>query len=183
MNAMNSAPESPATPAAQGILAQHQAMLDAGQWRIQHCGACKNAVYFPREVCPHCGSDQLSFVAPKGSGTVHSVTTVRRKMEAGGDYNVSIVELDEGVRLMSRVTQLAPDAVKIGQPVMARVEVVEGKGRVVFDPLADQTDQREPAQAGQAALSVTQFARILSAPAVHTPSGLQALREIGRAHV
>ena len=176
MNAMNSAPESPATPAAQGILAQHQAMLDAGQWRIQHCGACKNAVYFPREVCPHCGSDQLSFVAPKGSGTVHSVTTVRRKMEAGGDYNVSIVELDEGVRLMSRVTQLAPDAVKIGQRVMARVEVVEGKGRVVFDPLADQTDQREPAQAGQAARSATQSERILSAPAVHTPSGLQALR-------
>ena len=90
MNAtMNSASKTPSTTPAQGILAQHQTLLDGGQWRIQLCGACKNHVYFPREVCPHCGSNQLTFVAPQGNGTVHSVTTVRRKPEAGGDYNVS----------------------------------------------------------------------------------------------
>lgn len=119
-----------------GILAQHQAALDAGNFLIQQCQACAKHIYFPREVCPHCGANDVNFVAPVGSGTVYANTTVRRKPEAGGDYNVCIVELDEGVRLMGRVENLAPDAVKIGQRVAARVVMKDGKGLVVFDPVA-----------------------------------------------
>jgi hypothetical protein len=40
--------------------------------------------------------------------TVYAVTTVRRKADAGGDYNVSLIDLDEGVRLMSRVANRRP---------------------------------------------------------------------------
>jgi uncharacterized OB-fold protein len=120
---------------ARGILEQHQALLDAGNFLIQQCIACARHIYFPREVCPHCGSNDVHLVAPQGSGAVYANTTVRRKTEAG-DYNVCIVELDEGVRLMSRVENLPPDAVKIGQRVAARMVVNEGKGRVVFDPVA-----------------------------------------------
>ena len=58
---------------------------------------------------------------------------VRRKPADGGDYNVSLVDLDEGPRLMSRVDNLKPDEVKIGQRVSARVVVADGKGVVVFD--------------------------------------------------
>ena len=89
-------------------------------------------------VRPYCGSNTLDLVAPAGSGTVHAVTTVRRKADAGGDYNVCIVELDEGVRLMSRVEGVAPDAVQIGQRVRARVARVGEQGLVVFDPEAGQ---------------------------------------------
>lgn len=121
-----------------GILARHQAALNAGQFLIQRCGACQKHVYFPREVCPHCGSNTLDLVAPAGVGTVHAVTTVRRKADAGGDYNVCIVELDEGVRLMSRVEGVAPDAVQIGQRVRARVARVGEQGLVVFDLEAGQ---------------------------------------------
>ena len=116
-----------------GVQARHQAELDQGRFLIQHCQACHRHVYFPRECCPHCGSESLDLVAPSGLGTVYSVTTMRRKAEAGGDYNVSLVDLDEGVRLMSRVEQLAPDAVKIGQRVKARVQVQDGRGLVLFD--------------------------------------------------
>ena len=124
-------------PAAAGVQAQHTAALDQGRFLIQRCHSCHGAIYFPREVFPHCGSDHLSFEAPKGTGTVYSVTTVRRKADAGGDYNVSLIDLDEGVRLMSRVEQLSPDQVKIGQRVKARVQVTNGKGLVVFDPLKE----------------------------------------------
>ncbi|MFZ4478841.1 MAG: Zn-ribbon domain-containing OB-fold protein [Rhodoferax sp.] len=116
-----------------GVQALHLAALDAGSFLIQHCGSCGKHIYFPREVCPHCGSDALELVAPKGSGTVYAVTTVRRKMDAGGDYNVSLIDLDEGVRLMSRVDNVAAQAVRIGQRVQARVGVSEGKGLVLFD--------------------------------------------------
>lgn len=118
-----------------GILARHQAELDAGRFLIQQCSDCARHIYFPREVCPHCGSDALQLVPPQGTGTVHATTTVRRKAEAGGDYNVSLVDLDEGVRLMSRVEGLAPADVAIGLRVRARVSVNDGAGVVVFDPV------------------------------------------------
>lgn len=44
-------------------------MLAAGQFRIQHCQDCKRHVFFPRNICPHCGEDTLDWVAPKGTGT------------------------------------------------------------------------------------------------------------------
>ena len=116
-----------------GVLVQHQAALAEGQFLIQKCDDCGQHIYFPREVCPHCGSDAVQFVSPSGQGTVYAVTTVRRKPADGGDYNVSLVDLDEGPRLMSRVDNLKPDEVKIGQRVSARVVVADGKGVVVFD--------------------------------------------------
>jgi hypothetical protein len=36
---------------------------------------------------------------------------------------------------MSRVEKMAPDSVKIGQRVSARVVLTEGRGMVVFDPV------------------------------------------------
>jgi uncharacterized protein len=116
-----------------GILARHEAELNQGRFFIQRCLGCKASIYFPREICPQCASDQLEFVTPIGNGTVYAVTTVRRKADAGGDYNVTLVDLDEGVRLMSRIDNLSPNDVKIGQRVKARVQVTDGKGVVVFD--------------------------------------------------
>ncbi len=126
----------PLSPVAQGgVEARHQALLNEGRFVIQRCGGCRQAVYFPRELCPHCGSSNLAWETPTGSGTVHAVTTLRRKPEAGGDLNLSLVDLDEGVRLMSRVEGLPPSQVAIGQRVQARVLLKDGRGLVVFDPL------------------------------------------------
>jgi uncharacterized OB-fold protein len=118
-----------------GVEAFHQLELAAGRFLIQRCTACGKHVYYPREGCPHCGRLALEWTAPKGTGTVYAVTTVRRKPADGGDINVSLVDLDEGVRLMSRVENLAPGTVAIGQRVRARVQVKDGKGLVVFDAI------------------------------------------------
>jgi uncharacterized OB-fold protein len=111
----------------------YQAELDAGRWRIQRCGGCGRHVFFPRVGCPHCGDAALDWVAPSGLGTVYAVTTLRRKPAEGGDLNVSLVDLDEGVRMMSRIANQAPAAVRIGQRVQARVETKDSQGLVVFD--------------------------------------------------
>ena len=121
------------TPITTGVQAHLQAELDQGRFLIQHCSDCQKHVYFPRELCPHCGAAPLNWVAPNGHGTVYAVTTVRRKPDAGGDHNVCLVDLDEGVRLMSRVDGLPPEAVHIGLRVKARVELKDGRGLVVFD--------------------------------------------------
>ena len=120
---------------ATGVQDFHQRELDAGRLRLQCCGACSRHVYYPREGCPHCGSTALEWKSFNGLGTVHAVTTVRRKAADGGDLNVSLIDLDEGVRLMSRVDNLAPDAVRIGQRVQARVQVKDGRGLVLFDAI------------------------------------------------
>ena len=118
----------------QGIQARHQQALDQGRFLIQLCAACGKHVYFPRELCPHCGAADPALVAPAGGGTVQAVTTLHRKPEQGGNYHVCLVDLDEGVRLLSRVEGVAPDAVSVGLRVRARVLVADGKGLVVFDP-------------------------------------------------
>ena len=119
--------------AASGVQAQYQQALDEGRFVIQRCGGCAQAVHFPRELCPHCGSDDLSFQTASGTGTVYAVTTVRRKADAGGDLNVSLIDLDEGPRLMSRVDNLPPDQVRIGLRVRARIVQEQGKSLLVFD--------------------------------------------------
>jgi uncharacterized OB-fold protein len=131
-------PTTASPDAAGGMLARHQAALNDGRFLIQRCRGCARAVYFPRELCPHCGHAELALEAPQGTGTVYAVTTVRRKAEAGGDYNVSLIDLDEGVRLMSRVEGVPSTAVRIGQRVKARVVQQGGpggQGVVVFDLL------------------------------------------------
>jgi uncharacterized protein len=95
--------------------------LASGSFEIQQCGACAKHVFYPRVVCPHCGSDKLGWVAASGKGTVYSTTVVRRKPEAGGDYNVTLVDLAEGPRMMTRIAGVDHGAVKIGMKVKARI--------------------------------------------------------------
>lgn len=121
----------------------YQAELDAGRFGIQQCTACNQHVFTPRELCPHCGALPLKWVRPAGTGAVYSYTTIGRKPEAGGDYNVALIDLDEGVRMMSRVDGIAPERVQIGMRVKAQVIQHNGKGLVVFQP--DQNAQGDAA--------------------------------------
>lgn len=116
----------------------YQAELDAGRFCIQQCSQCQKHVFTPRELCPHCGASPLRWVRAGGMGTVYSTSTIHRKPEAGGNYNVAIIDLDEDVRMMSRVEDESPNAVFIGQRVQARVVQKEGRGLVVFQPVVEQ---------------------------------------------
>jgi uncharacterized OB-fold protein len=121
-----------------GAESSWRAALEQGRFLIQRCNDCGKHVFYPREVCPHCASTSLAWVEPRGTGTVYSTTTVRRKPEAGGDYDVSLVDLDEGVRMMSRVDGIPAAEVRIGMRV--KVKVIDNKGSrlAVFEPAAEQ---------------------------------------------
>ena len=112
--------------------------LGAGSLKIQRCEACSRHVFYPRVQCPHCGAARLSWVESPGTGTVYSTTVLRRKPDAGGDVNMALVDLDEGVRMMSRVEGLEPAAVRIGMRVVARIARQDGNPLVVFDPAGDE---------------------------------------------
>jgi len=108
--------------------------LAEGHINLQQCDDCERFIFFPRIMCPHCEGRSLTWRRASGDGTVHTTTTVRRKAERGGDYNVCIVELTEGVRMMSRVDDISPDNVKIGLPVTAFVGEIDGVPAVLCKP-------------------------------------------------
>ena len=108
--------------------------LRAGKFQIQQCADCRKSVFYPRVVCPHCGGLALNWVTPSGRGTVYSTTVIRRKPEHGGDYNVAVVELEEGPRLMTRIDNVLPEQVRIGMAVSARITGSGEESLLIFVP-------------------------------------------------
>ncbi len=89
-------------------------------------------MFYPRILCKHCGSAALKWVEPTGRGVVYSTSIVRQKPEKGGDYNVALIELEEGPRMLSRVMDVDADKVKIGMQVSAHIAELDGVRAVVF---------------------------------------------------
>lgn len=68
-----------------------------------------------------------------GRGTVYSATIVRQKPEAGGDYNIVLVDIAEGPRMMSQVVGIPAAEVKIGMAIKAKISEIDGQPAVVFE--------------------------------------------------
>jgi uncharacterized OB-fold protein len=106
--------------------------LKAHELRVQCCEDCFKAVFYPRVVCPYCGSRQLAWMTCSGKGTLHAFTIAHRGMPAafksGAPYVVAMVELEEGARMMTNLVGVEPslEAVRIGMPV-----------EIVFDDVTD----------------------------------------------
>jgi uncharacterized protein len=103
----------------QSPLAVYQQHLDRGELAYQFSLEADRAVFFPRVICPYTGSDRLEWRISAGLGTVYA-TTVTHPRE-GAPYNIALIDVDEGFRLMSRVEDISPEAVKIGMRVKFRV--------------------------------------------------------------
>ena len=110
--------------------------LEKGELAYQFSPAANRAVFFPRVLCPYSGSDKLEWRVSKGRGTVYATTVVHPA--EGAPFNVALIDVEEGFRLMSRVEDVAPDAVKIGMPVTFRVHRPGGENDPipVFTPEA-----------------------------------------------
>ncbi len=103
----------------------YQAHLDKGELAYQWSPEAGRAVFYPRLVCPFSGSTNLEWRISKGLGTVHA-TTVTHPFQTGAPYNIALIDCDEGFRLMSRVEDIDPMAVKIGMRVKFRPHKPDG---------------------------------------------------------
>jgi uncharacterized OB-fold protein len=88
----------------------------------QRCNACGRFFSFPPQgSCPHCLAADFRWEELSGNGTVYSFVTYHRawhpSYEGKTPYNVSLVDLAEGPRLISNVIDCPPDQVRIGMPV------------------------------------------------------------------
>jgi uncharacterized OB-fold protein len=111
-----------------------QRYLKGGELWLQQCDGCARQIFYPRTLCPYCGDNHLQWRRASGAGTVYSTTVVRQRPERGGDYNVAIIELAEGARLLSRVEGIAADAVRIDMKVQAVIRTGSDTQLVVFEP-------------------------------------------------
>ena len=111
-----------------------QRALAEGEILLPKCDDCGAYHFFPRVLCPHCHGAAISWKQATGKGRVYTTTVVRRSQNRGGDYNVCMVELQEGVRMMSRVEGIAPGEVAIDMAVTAFVGEAEGVPAVLFKP-------------------------------------------------
>lgn len=95
-----------------------------GELAYQRDTTTGTAVFYPRVIAPGTGTDTLEWQVSAGLGTVYATTVVHTR---GADpHNVALIDLDEGFRMMSRVEDIAPMEVRIGQRVRVRMHPENG---------------------------------------------------------
>lgn len=105
--------------------------LQEGRFMILRSRSTGGYVFYPRVIEPRTGSTDLEWVPARGTGTVYSVTVIRKRT-LEESYNVVLVDLDEGPRMMSRVDGMPFEQIKIGMRVQARIVHESDQPLVVF---------------------------------------------------
>ncbi|NJN52336.1 MAG: DNA-binding protein [Gammaproteobacteria bacterium] len=88
--------------------------------RLQRCDECAHVYFPPRPFCPACSSREVTVFAARGKGKLLSYVINERGHPAwDGPYSIAIVELDEGVRMMSNVVECpqTPQALVLDMPL------------------------------------------------------------------
>ncbi|MDP3494886.1 MAG: OB-fold domain-containing protein [Hyphomonadaceae bacterium] len=109
------------------------AFLAQGKFMLQ-CARGGRPFFYPRVAEPGTGARDLAWVEASGLGAVYATTVVRSRPPQA-DYNVAVIELDEGPRMLSRVEDVAPDQVVIGMRVIAQIVPFEDHHTVIFRPV------------------------------------------------
>jgi uncharacterized OB-fold protein len=113
------------TNAATSPLATYIEYLKRGELGYQFSASLGQAVFYPRVIAPRTGADDLEWRVSSGLGTVHATTVVHP--QKGDPYNVCLIDVDEGFRMMSRVEDIPPTEVRIGLRVRFRVYTPDGE--------------------------------------------------------
>jgi uncharacterized protein len=101
-----------------------QAYWDAAKDKrlvLQQCRDCRKPQFYPRGVCSHCLGSALDWVESSGRGKVHTFTVCHRAPHPGFaaelPFVIAVIELDEGVRMMSNIVGCDPKTVRIDMAV------------------------------------------------------------------
>lgn len=109
---------------------------------LQYCREDEKPVHYPREVCPRCLGTELEWRRASGRGTVYAFTVNHVPGTASGHsppYVVALVDLEEGVRLMTNIVGCAPSDVRVGMGVAVTWEpLADGRALPLFSPRAEE---------------------------------------------
>ena len=102
---------------------------------LQWCLDCEQPVHFPREVCPRCLGSRFDWREASGDAEVYSVVVEHRAEEP---FAIALVDLAEGVRMLTNVVGCPADQVSVGMPVKVTWEALDdGRHLPLFEPRGD----------------------------------------------
>ena len=108
-------------PALNPVDREYWAAAANGELRLQKCRACGKLQFFPRIACTGCLGSDLEWVRVSGKGKVHTFSLCRVPRNRAFMDEVPIcvaeVELEEGVRMVTRIVGDNRDQVTLGAPV------------------------------------------------------------------
>ena len=122
---------------------------------MQWCTACDRGVFYPRSFCPYCGAaggtgrageagGTLEWREASGRATVHAAVVEHRPEAAGAafsngePYCIALVDLEEGVRMMTNIVGCPPGDVHSGMAVTVSWEPLsDGRQLALFRPAGD----------------------------------------------
>lgn len=102
-----------------------------GVLRFQRCANCAAWRFLPRYMCARCSSPEFAWAEVAGGGAIYSWTVVHQAMHPAFaqdvPYVAAVVELDEGVRMASRLLDCHPERLGLGDRVRVTFrEIGEG---------------------------------------------------------
>lgn len=88
---------------------------------LQRCRDCGKFHHYPRFLCPYCLSDNTEWTKVSGRGKIYSFTVSYREaapaFRPDVPYNIALIELEEGVRMMSNIVECRNEDLRIDMPV------------------------------------------------------------------
>jgi hypothetical protein len=81
------------------------------------CRACGTVAFPPRVWCHSCLSEDLEWIALSGRGTLAAFSTQEQGLRFAAPDVLGLVDLAEGVRLLSRI-DASYESLRIGEPVV-----------------------------------------------------------------
>lgn len=108
-------------PLMEGLSKEFYGWCKQHELRFQRCSDCGTWRHVPREMCASCGSLAWGWVKSSGRGLVFTWTVAERPMhpafQSDVPYAAVVVEMREGVRLVSQIVDCPPEELKIGMAV------------------------------------------------------------------
>ncbi|MDY7546878.1 OB-fold domain-containing protein [Glaciimonas sp. CA11.2] len=141
MNATSTPASTPSAPAPQrdALNAPYWDSLARGTLSFQRCGCCGKAWLPARSECPGCLATDWRWEPASGSARLISWVVYHVAYHPAFEnrlpYNVAVVELDEGPRLISNVVGIEDaENLKIDQPLRLVIEEENGIAVARFTP-------------------------------------------------
>lgn len=119
-------------PSKKGISELYWNSLQEEIFLIQRCDACRKQIFYPRILCPYCGSKHVNYIEHSGIGDIYSYSIIHKTSHSAFKkevpYVIALVNLQGGGRMMARIIDVDIEEVKMGAKV-----------KVVFKKLDDET--------------------------------------------
>ncbi|MBT4520906.1 MAG: DNA-binding protein [Halieaceae bacterium] len=119
-------------PGLEGLTKDFYGFCKQESLHFQQCSQCGVFRHVPRETCAECNSFEWEWTKSSGRGTIFSWVVINRALHPAF-YDPSpdavpmapiVVEMEEGVRLVSNMVDCPPDQLEMGMPVSVVFEAV-----------------------------------------------------------